>query len=1059
MQLECASLLFRGQLILANTVKFKVSAMPSITGFAFNPVNQSFYSVSANSLTWENAKIAAANTSYDGVPGYLATITSLQENQFITNRILGASNIWIGATDKYTEGVWVWDTGPEAGTQFWQGAANGTRVSGQFASWASGEPNNGNGGNQDYALTNWGSAGLWDDQGATASNRYLIEYSQTPEATFTNLRSATVTHSFPLPVIAPPTFTGILAPSTSVASSTAGKFVISNYTTSTTVRVSVVMKNASEGASFSINTTTDLTLAPGFTTWTNTREVTFTGLLDNVNAALDSLVINTSAVSGVADIEVTAVQVVEAPKGTGDGDIAFNPENGHYYQFIASKGISFTAAANAARARTYIGLTGYLVTITSKQENDFVSARIDQATNVWIAASDARIEGTWEWVEGPEKGTIFWQGVANGAPVDGQFASWASGEPNNSNNEDYAVTNWSGSKGLWNDLGGTSSSVNGYVVEFSGVSNSAPPIVSKSFRYSIGMEIEQTSSEATLRYPNENCSSLLTGETCTVTVTASSDTERVVVENCSAAGPCVVPIATNDTYRFDVEFIKVIPTTDVVRYLDEGNVEVASCTVVRTDPESHCAGYSAELAAEQTLTVERQVETSSSTQRFLLPEGFTPPAPPEERVFQVDFSVPAEPVPTPAPAIQPGFSGPEPGLVEINPVTPRPRPNPGSNPTPPQGVPGFNPSLVPPAPLIGPIAAPTNVDGGGSAQIGGQSVEVDSKASGNNSLNVNAGEVNLNFNVPGGSGGVNNSGGSPVLEVKRDKAVALEGEGMLPGSTVQVWLPGASGEKEVGRLAVGPDGSFSGDISFAAAPGGAPLPIGQQVVQLTGVDKNGNQTVINLNVNIAQPDLAPELFRGQTLTPQPGFGNFVASNAGLPEQATLTAITDQKQALVEGEGWSLSLQLSGEGSGITENSDGVFMTLVRGEAANFGGDGFMPGTIASIWLFSDPTKLGEVTIAADGSFSGVTGPLDAAIATGEHTIQIQGVGSDGYIRSANLGVVVTEPALAAAPFAFFDWIPLALLGLLLLAGAFFIIAARRRKKADGSNVIQFPQAA
>jgi hypothetical protein len=282
---------------------------------------------------------------------------------------------------------------------------------------------------------------------------------------------------------------------------------------------------------------------------------------------------------------------------------------------------------------------------------------------------------------------------------------------------------------------------------------------------------------------------------------------------------------------------------------------------------------------------------------------------------------------------------------------------------------------------------------------------------------------------------------------------------MLPGSTVQVWLPGSDKNTELGRLSVDEDGSFAGNVNFGASPDGSPLPIGPQVIQLTGVDRNGNQTVINLNVNIAQPDPAPELFRGQTVTPKPGFGNFEASNAGLPEQATLTAITAEKQALVEGAGWSLSLQLSGEGSGITENVDGVFMTLVQGEAATFGGNGFMPGTIASIWLFSDPTKLGEVTIAADGSFSGITGPLDAAIATGEHTIQIQGVGFDGYIRSANLGVVVTEPALAAAPFAFFDWIPLALLGLLLLAGAFFIIAARRRKRSDGSNVIQFPQAA
>jgi hypothetical protein len=858
------------------------------------------------------------------------------------------------------------------------------------------------------------------------------------------------------PVITPPTFTSLLAPNAS--SQEAGDFVVSGYEADTTIRASLVLRNAPTGSTFSIGTTTGLSLAATFESWISVSELTFTGNLASVNAGLASLTLNTPNLSGVADLELTVSEVVAAQQAAGDGDIAFNPENGHYYQFIASQGISFEAAANAARARTYIGLNGYLVTITSKQENDFVSARIDQATNVWIAASDARIEGTWEWVEGPEKGTIFWQGAANGAPVDGQFASWANQEPNNAGNEDYAVTNWSGSKGLWNDLGGTSSSVNGYVVEFSGVSASAPELVSENFRYTIGIRVEPTADvQRQVEYvtPAECQPGALAsvGGTCVATVVASSDNERVQTDNCDPAGPCTVPTtSTGGVYRYDVEFTRTVPTLDTVRYTPEGQQTSDSDRTCQMPTSASTLCVPVDLPGGVTYTTERLPETSpESTTTISLPGTETPPPLPGVRPAQQGV----ESLPT-----NPGAGGSG-ALTLPQPVSPPengtpPRPNTDLQVQP---APRANPSLVPPAPLIGPIAAPTNVDGGGSAQIGGQSVEVDSKASGNNSLNVNAGEVNLNFNVPGGSGGVNNSGGSPVLEVKRDKAVALEGEGMLPGSTVQVWLPGASGEKEVGRLAVGPDGSFSGDISFAAAPGGAPLPIGQQVVQLTGVDKNGNQTVINLNVNIAQPDLAPELFRGQTLTPQPGFGNFVASNAGLPEQATLTAITDQKQALVEGEGWSLSLQLSGEGSGITENSDGVFMTLVRGEAANFGGDGFMPGTIASIWLFSDPTKLGEVTIAADGSFSGVTGPLDAAIATGEHTIQIQGVGSDGYIRSANLGVVVTEPALAAAPFAFFDWIPLALLGLLLLAGAFFIIAARRRKKADGSNVIQFPQAA
>jgi hypothetical protein len=225
------------------------------------------------------------------------------------------------------------------------------------------------------------------------------------------------------------------------------------------------------------------------------------------------------------------------------------------------------------------------------------------------------------------------------------------------------------------------------------------------------------------------------------------------------------------------------------------------------------------------------------------------------------------------------------------------------------------------------------------------------------------------------------------------------------------------------------------------------------------VDERGNLAVINLSINVAQSEPSPELFRGQASTPAPGLGNFQVTNAGLAELATLTALTDQKQALIEGEGWSLSLQLDGEASGVTENSGSLFMTLVQGEAASFDGTGFLAGTIASVWLFSNPTKLGEVVIAADGSFSGSTEVIDEAIESGDHTIQIQGVGQDGFIRSANLGVSVVAAPSAFAPASMWGWASLALIG--IIAGGVLLAMnfSRQRNRAKGSNVIPFRRAA
>jgi hypothetical protein len=89
--------------------------------------------------------------------------------------------------------------------------------------------------------------------------------------------------------------------------------------------------------------------------------------------------------------------------------------NGHYYQ-IAPFQATFASAINQASQATYKGQLGYLATISSKPEYDFIDSVLG-ARNVWLAVTDGQEEGKWLTAAGPSIGTEISAGV------------WAFGEP------------------------------------------------------------------------------------------------------------------------------------------------------------------------------------------------------------------------------------------------------------------------------------------------------------------------------------------------------------------------------------------------------------------------------------------------------------------------------------------------------------------------------------------------------------------------------------------------------------------------------------------------------
>lgn len=162
-------------------------------------------------------------------------------------------------------------------------------------------------------------------------------------------------------------------------------------------------------------------------------------------------------------------------------DADYLPYTGHFYQYVSSPGITWTTARAQAANKTLYGLKGYLATITSKNENDFIWTKTKGVG--WIGASDAESEGIWKWVTGPETGTVFWEGNETGHPASSQYSNWNEGEPNNSGDEDYAhITYNVGIVGSWNDLSNTGATSpsdtyypRGYLVEYGGTAGEQTP--------------------------------------------------------------------------------------------------------------------------------------------------------------------------------------------------------------------------------------------------------------------------------------------------------------------------------------------------------------------------------------------------------------------------------------------------------------------------------------------------------------------------------------------------------------------------------------------------------
>lgn len=126
---------------------------------------------------------------------------------------------------------------------------------------------------------------------------------------------------------------------------------------------------------------------------------------------------------------------VNAAEGTGSASIPADAVefNGHSYYIFCNEDYTYEQAAQFCTA-----VGGYLATITSPEENDFLFRYMLQAGygSAYFGLSDAQVEGNWVW--------------SNGEKV--EYTNWSDNEPNGESDvEDYGMFYYKYSTGKWND--------------------------------------------------------------------------------------------------------------------------------------------------------------------------------------------------------------------------------------------------------------------------------------------------------------------------------------------------------------------------------------------------------------------------------------------------------------------------------------------------------------------------------------------------------------------------------------------------------------------------------
>jgi hypothetical protein len=363
-------------------------------------------------VTWSEAEAAAASLSHMGMDGYLATLTSEPERQFVVDQVMGETenHAWIGGRQdpagSEPAGGWHWITG-----EAWE-----------YTNWAAGEPNDAHPG-EDVLHLAPDLENKWNDYVAERQNyAYIVEYGANSPPDASN------------------------------------DFYLTPESSTLRVPAPGVLGNDTDPQGDPL-TATDFT-DPSHGSLIFNEDGSFHYSPDAGYEGQDSFTYRADDGSAKSDIATVTVMVHRLNEPT------LREETGHYYLRVdvplppawvdATAGVTWQEAEAAAASLSYMGMNGYLATLTSELEHRFVDEQVmgQIAGHAWIGGKQdpggSEPAGGWQWITGEA-----WD-----------YTNWATGEPNDAHPGEDVLELAPDFGNKWNDYVAERHNYS-YIVEFS----------------------------------------------------------------------------------------------------------------------------------------------------------------------------------------------------------------------------------------------------------------------------------------------------------------------------------------------------------------------------------------------------------------------------------------------------------------------------------------------------------------------------------------------------------------------------------------------------------------